>query len=108
MERGIRLFNSLFEDEQTIVEATKPQNCIRDAQLIAERNDFLFHRFYYKSKMLRRLYPDCIKELSREVWLTKITLQKLIQANGDAILQIKKQAPTVKDLQKKFPWIIWD
>lgn len=108
MNRGIKVFNSLFEDEQDVIEAPKPNNSFRDAALIAARNEFLFYRFYFKSRIERKFYHDCIKELSTEVFLTKITLQKLIQANGETILQIKKQAPDKKSLQNKFPWVVWN
>ena len=107
--RGIRLYNSvLFEDEYPQQEQPSAKPIGRNPQLIIQRDDFLCHRFFFKTKIQRKIYLDALEELSRETWLSSFHIQKLLQANSDAVLLIKKQAPTIKALREKWPHIIWE
>ena len=79
----------------------------RNPQLIAARDNFLCHRFYWKSKIERMPYMDAIAELSSEVWLSKLQIQKILQSKADDVLLIKKQAPPAKELLACWPHIKW-
>ncbi len=107
-QRGIGVFNALlFDEEDSIATLTSTIPNGRNPQLIASRDNFLLHRFYFKTKIQRKIYGDALKELSNEVWLSKLMIQKIIQAKADNILMIKKQQPTVKVLRDVWPHIVW-
>lgn len=107
-QRGTRVYNQLlFEDELAFVPAAKKYS-YRNPELIAARDKFLIHRFYFKTKILQKNYPDSIKELVDEVWLSKIMIQKIITSKADDILLLKRQQITVKQLKSEWPHIVWD
>lgn len=114
LQRGISVFNRLLFDDTEVATLPKPKTKGRDAELIAKRDILLLFRFYYKSKVQRKIYDDVLTELEDEVFLSKVMLQKIIQSKAEIALLIKKQysslaAPSIKrEFQKKFPFIIWD
>lgn len=106
--RGIRLHESLLEKPdlpQTGVVQKKSVG--RSQELIQCRNEALLHRFYFKSKVQRKIYPDILNELTEEFYISGIQIGKLLQSNGDRILELKKQAPDVVILKRKFPYMSW-
>lgn len=108
IQRGISVFNALLFDEEapaTSITTAIPNG--RNPELIAKRDNFLLHRFYFKTKLQRKIYCDALKELSEEIWLSKLMIQKIIQAKADNILMIKKQQPSVKVLREVWPHINW-
>ncbi len=107
IQRGIRLFNQVLFEESEIATLPKPEHNGRDPQLIAARDNFLLHRFYYKSKVQRKIYNDTLVELSQETWLSKLQIQKIIQSKAEDVLLIKKNAPSVKQLKEQWSHIQW-
>ena len=107
-QRGISVSNALlFDEDDNNATGTLPQQNGRNPELIAARDNFLLHRFYFKTKIQRKIYPDTLKELSNEVWLSKLMITKIIQAQADNILMIKKQQPSIKVLREVWPHIVW-
>lgn len=107
VQRGIRVFNQLLFEEDTQPALPKRKYSYRHPELIAARDRFLIHRFYYKSKIEQKFYQDAIKELEKELYLSKIMIQKIIQAKADDALLLKKQQITVKQLKEEWPHINW-
>jgi hypothetical protein len=106
---GIKIYNKLlFDDEPTVMEPPTLIQHGRSKQLIANRDTYLLYRFYYKSRVQRMVFYDCLKDLSDEVFISKMQIQKILLAKGDDILMIKKEAPTVKFLKEKYPHVIWN
>ena len=95
VQRGIRVFNQLLFEEDTQPALPKRKYSYRHPELIAARDRFLIHRFYYKSKIEQKFY------------LSKIMIQKIIQAKADDALLLKKQQITVKQLKEEWPHINW-
>lgn len=107
-QRGISVFNGLlFDEEDQSATVTTTITNGRNPEFIAKRDNFLLHRFYYKTKIQRKIYSDTLNELSSELWLSKLMIQKIIQAKADNILMIKKQPPSLKMLQEVWPHIKW-
>jgi hypothetical protein len=105
--RGIRLFNTLLLEDNDTATLPKPEHSKRDPQLIDARDNFLLHRAYYKSKIQRKNYPDTFAELIAEVYLSKAQIQKIIQCKGEVLLAVKKQQPSVAELKRQWPHIVW-
>ena len=103
--RGLRLYQSLLFEETTPIQ--KKESKGRSAELIEKRDDLLLHRFYFKSKIQRKIYEDALRELEVELYISKVMIQKIIQAKGEILLTIKKQSITKPDLKRKFPWVVW-
>lgn len=102
------MYNSLFADEAPVEALDNVRTSGRNADKIAGRNEYLAHRFYFKSKVQRMNFMDAINELAAEVWLMPFQVQKLLQANADDVLMVKQQKPTAKQLREKWPHIVWE
>jgi hypothetical protein len=107
IQRGISIFNSLLFDEDAAPPLPKPEHKGRHPELIRSRDNFLLHRFYFKSKIQRKIYLDVLAELETELFLSKMMIQKILQSKSDEMLEIKKQKPSLRDLSKMFPHINW-
>ncbi len=105
--RGIRTHEMLLFEDNTPPPAPKTFNG-RDPQKIEARDNFLLHRFYFKSRIKRMLYGDTLKELAAETWLSELQVQKIIQDKTELVMDIKKAAPTVKQLKQLFAHIVWE
>lgn len=107
-QRGIRLFTALlFEDSSTTDTLPQVKFIGRNPQHIDARDNFLLHRAYYKTKIQRKNYPDTFAELSAEVFLSKVRIQEIIQSKGEELLAIKKQQPSIAELKRQWPHIVW-
>ena len=112
--RGIKVFNTLLFDDSAVATLPKPEISGRDPELIAKRDELILCRFYYKSKVQRKIYDDVLLELRTEFFLSKVMLQKIIQAKAEIALLIKKEYSSLpalsikKEFQKKIPFIVWD
>jgi hypothetical protein len=106
--RGIRLYDQLLLiEEETPVVSMTAQQIGRSPELIAARDNFLLHRFYFKVRLQRKNRVDTIDELQKETYLSKTMIGKILQAKADNILLIKKQEPSVELLKEAWPHIIW-
>lgn len=54
------------------------------------------------------VYGDTLRELAAETWLSELQVGKIIQSKAELVYEIKKAAPTVKQLKQLFPHIVWD
>jgi aspartyl/asparaginyl-tRNA synthetase len=106
--RGIKLYNTMFADEYPVAAPSTAKPIGRNPELIEKRNDYLAHRFYFKTKMKRMMYMDAVKELSSETWLSNFHIQKVLQNNAETVLKVKTEKPTLKQLKEKWPHIIWE
>jgi hypothetical protein len=106
VRRGLRIYQSLlFEESSTAT--PKKESKGRSAELIEKRDDLLLHRFYFKSKIERKIYEDALRELEAELHISKVMIQKIIQAKGEVLLTIKQQGVNKAELKQKFPWVVW-
>lgn len=105
--RGIRT-NEMLLFEDNIPPAPQKNFNGRDPKKIEDRDNFLLHRFYYKSRIKRMLYTDTLRELAAETFLSELQVQKIIQEKTELVMEIKKAAPTVKQLKQLYSYIVWD
>ncbi|GGH78176.1 hypothetical protein HNQ91_003931 [Filimonas zeae] len=107
LQRGISVLHSLLSEEEEMVSADKVERKGRNPKLIVARDTCLLYRFYFKSKIERRLYPDSVAALMNEFHLSQVMIQKIIQAKTDELMLIKKEQPSVKSLKEKYPHFVW-
>lgn len=105
--RGLRLHQALIFEEVEIRIPDSDQRSGRNPQLIEKRDNLLIHRFYFKTKVQRKIYDDVLRELEEETFLSKIMIMKILQAKADQALLIKKQQPSKEDLRRQFPFMVW-
>lgn len=105
MITGVKLFNELMRESNDNVAVQKSSG--RNPDLINARNNFLVHRFYFKTKIQRMQLDDAMESIGKELWLSKVQVSKIIYAKADNILNIKKQQPTVNVLRQAWPHIVW-
>lgn len=110
--RGLQVFNQMLFDDASERPARVSKG--RDKQLIEKRDELLLYRFFYKSKIQRKIYDDVLAELELEVFLSPTMMQKIIQAKSTQALRIKKECQGLqisavrKAFANKFPFINWD
>ncbi len=96
------LFADIFIDEKPVEKQVKG----RSASLNSQRNELLVHRFYYHGlKGLR--YDLVIAEISKEFFLTDVTIPKVIADNYPLLTALKKSPPSKQFFQKKWPHLVW-
>jgi len=104
---GVRLHGALLTESKEKIHEPQPKLRGRSAELISKRNEALFYRFYFKTKLEKKFYNEVVAELQTEFYISCIMIQKLLQANSDRILALKKEALTGTILKKKFPYLNW-
>lgn len=107
VQRGIRLHTQLLFEEDTPPALPKRKFPHRHPELIAARNRFLIHRFYFKSKLQRKVYQDVLGELEKELYLSRVMIQKILQSKSDDALKLKKEQVSVKQMRDEWPHINW-
>lgn len=105
--RGVRLHTLLLFEEVNIPTHNEELRSGRNPHLIESRDNCLLHRFYFKTKIQRKIYEDVLKELEHEFFLSKMMIQKILQNKADDALLIKRQQPSLKDLKDQFPFMVW-
>lgn len=81
----------------------------RSAELIAQRNEHIFHRFvHYRMEGEGKWTTEYIYALlKREFYLSPSTLGQLIEENRDEIIRIRKEWPGTAELNKRWPPPRW-
>lgn len=105
IQRGIQAFNSLLFDISPT--PTKEEYNGRSPQLIANRDGFLIHRYYYKARVQRKLYADVLQELENEVYISKAQIQKIISQKLQQVYDLKDKKPDATYFKKVYPHIVW-
>lgn len=107
LQRGIKVLHSLLADEAQDAVLPKAERRGRNPRLISARDTALLYRFYFKSKIERKLYPDSVAELVAEFHLSQVMIQKIIQAKAEELMNIKREQPTVKKLKERYVHLVW-
>jgi hypothetical protein len=103
MSRGVVVYKRLF-NEMPIKEAGKKKG--RDKNLIDERNECLFCRFYFYSKLCRLRFEDVIEILSNEFFLSSGRVAMIIQNSSHSTFTNFENWQE-KDFQKKYQFLNW-
>lgn len=104
--RGQHLFNDLFAD--TLPPVVKQPGKGRNQNFDALRNELLIHRYFYYGKFHNELkYEVIISRLSEQFFLTERRIQDVISENAIALRQLRQDPPTVPELKKRWPHLVW-
>lgn len=107
MARGSATFNSLFGDLTPT--QTETLNKGRDAALHAARNEFLLDRYFYYGHYTDKRMDAILKTMSEtEVFLSERRIYDIVMENLPYLKQLRQAPPSIKDLQRKYPHIVWD
>jgi hypothetical protein len=107
MQRGSQsIFATLFTDENTGTLAT-PERRGRSEELLEQRNELLFCRYYFYAKICRKQYNDTLLLLRTELFIESRTIINTIQNNSKYMQQLRMQKPDVGYFKKKFPFMVW-
>lgn len=106
MARGSSTFINLFGEAY---EPERPDTKVkgRSASKIEARNTLLLHRYYYYGKFTPNRYEIILQSLEAEFFLEQRTIQDIISASLLELRAIKDESPTVKDLRRLYPWMLW-
>ena len=96
------LFNDMFPSELQTPDKQRPRN-----YYLPQRNEALFHRFYFYAEIKRLRYDDCIANLEREFYITAPRIIVILQAHSDEIKKIVLKKPSTKVLKEKFRHFSW-
>lgn len=106
MARGSTTFSNLFGEDYNL-DVPEKQTKGRSASFIEIRNDLLLHRYYYYGQFTEKRFEVITAHLEQEFHLSSRTIQDIITASLHQIKKIKATAPTIKQLRKEFPWMVW-
>ncbi|MBV8254994.1 MAG: hypothetical protein JO154_20505 [Chitinophaga sp.] len=81
----------------------------RNRELIARRDERLVHRHYYYLRISKKRYDEIIQLLSEEFDLSGSTIIERLQLenNFQLLKQLTTQQPSLNDLRKRYPWMVW-
>lgn len=100
---------ALFSNLVTFETPTKAIGIGRSKALIENRNTKLIYRYYwYVQCQPQRLdYSYIINQLSNEFDISDVRIIIVLNDCHSQLKQILKEKPTVKDLQKLYPFLSW-
>jgi hypothetical protein len=97
------LFANIFVDTAVKpVQKQRPRNYYQP-----ERNEALVHRYYFHAEINRMRFDDCIKQLESEFHITAPRIVAVLTQCTSNIQRLHDAKPSLKDLEKKFPWYAW-
>lgn len=98
------LFTDVFK---TAVPDLKAQRKGRSAQLHTLRNECLVSRYYYYGKFTDKRYLTILEMLSREFFISTVTIPEVLNANFGLLNTLKEQQPKKAYFAKKWPHLVW-
>jgi len=104
MKRGSRFFVEFLKTPEAIEKTFKKG---RSLQLIAKRNEKLFHRYYYHSRIRQLKYELVLVELANDFDLSESTLVQIIECNTTRIKEIGDKKLTRQKLKTLYPSFSW-
>lgn len=101
--------HSLFLDILPPLNISKATGIGRSKTLIEKRNTKLIYRYYwYVQHQPQRLdYSYIINELSNEFDLSDVRIIILLNDCHTQLKSILQQKPTIKELQRLYPFLSW-
>jgi hypothetical protein len=108
MLRGSQLYNSLLFEQSPVLTVVKPERKGRSEALISKRNELIAARYWFYVKIKRLNYVDVLTALEDEVFLSQITLARVVASSMDILKKYQEEKPTAKHFAKEFPFMNWD
>ena len=105
--RGVNAYNSLFTaGENERKKENKKCSKGRSIDLLKKRNECIYGRFYYYSKLHKKRYEEVINLLRNEFFLTENRIVVLIQSAPTEALRAF-DSWDIKDFEKKYKFLNW-
>lgn len=79
----------------------------RSERLLARRDKDLCTRYFFFMRHKRFSYLKACEELSQEFYISVIQVQKVLKSNADNLDELRKQQPTIKQLEKEYTRFTW-
>ena len=64
-------------------------------------------RYYYYTRILHYDLPKAYAEMEKEIFLTRRTIEDIVQKNWDMVREFKNTKPEPTFFKKKFPFMVW-
>ena len=80
----------------------------RSPELLQVRNEKIFHRFYYYSRIIQYKYEHVLTALKNDFDLSENTIAELIMNNANRVKEVGDLKLTRKQLKDMFPNYSWD
>jgi len=103
--RGSRLFLEITKEDR---EKQQPGRKGRSEQLLEQRNEKLFYRYYYYSRLLHYGYEQMLKQLQKEFDLTERSLNLYLSIHAERLKEVNAEKKTVKQLKQMWPHFNWN
>lgn len=100
MLRGSQTITSIFQ------ETPSPAKKMAGA-FTMDRDVALAYRFYYHYNIARKRFDDAIAQLAGEFYISQTTVVKRLTENDLLLKDISQNAPTSKQLAKRYPHWVW-
>lgn len=108
MRTGERIFQKISTPNMLAGEPPAlPKKKGRCTDFVMQRNELLFHRYYFYARLQKLKYELVIERLESEFHITRTTISGLIASNSDAVITLSQESPSIKDLRNKFPHFTW-
>lgn len=98
------LFSDIFT---TTTEAPAARRKGRNDALHGMRNECLVARYYFYGKHAGLRYDLILSILSKEFFLSEVTIPEIINDNYEKLQALKKENPSKNELAKKWPHLQW-
>ena len=80
----------------------------RCAELLNRRNDKIAARFYFYSTIKRYSYRITLEFLTIEFDLRERVIEDSLKSNRETLDQIFNEKPSVSELKRKIPYMVWN
>lgn len=105
MKKGSKLF---FEISNEAEDLPRPKRIIgRSPKMLLLRNEVLFFRYYYYSKILRYSYDVALHALVSDFFLAEETIIRLLSDKSGEVREKANLKLTRGQLKEKFPQFNW-
>ncbi len=101
--RGKNAYDALFKTGEN---KNRKNSKGRNNDLIIERNECLYSRFFFYSRMQRKRYEDVIEILSKEFFLSSCRIAVLIESATKQDLKAFEDWH-IRDFEKNYNFLNW-
>ena len=99
--------NTLFSDIFPVTIPEK-QRRGRSETYDSNRNECLISAYYFIGINSGYRYELLIKIISKQFWLSEVTVSNILQLNHHLLVKVRNEKPTKKELKEKWPHLSWE
>lgn len=106
MRNGAKLFDTLFSQAES--DTATEQKKGRSAELHAQKVNKLLNRYFFYGQHTNKRREVILETLELEFDLSARRINDILSENIKYLLELKKSPPTIKQLEKEFPYFNWN